>query len=128
MKRLTYRPKTPFVSATSGKTIKAFCDAEDVRKIIHRLADYEDKAERIEELLKADEEGRLIVLPCKTGETVIDVTDPEFPKSLKDIQPGIIYKYANNDSNFTCYMKYDMFTNLIKCGRIIPLNEDTKKR
>lgn len=28
------------------------------------------KAERIRELLKADKEGRLVVLPCKVGDTV----------------------------------------------------------
>lgn len=28
------------------------------------------KAERIRELLKADEDGRLVVLPCKVGDTV----------------------------------------------------------
>lgn len=63
----------------------------------HRLADYEDtgltpeqcenakvilesafsddtaKAERIRELLKADKEGRVVVLPCKVGDTVYKV-------------------------------------------------------
>lgn len=93
MERLTYRPKAPYVSRATGKLIKAFSDNE-VREIIHRLADYEDtgltpeqcenakviieaafsddtaKAERIRELLKADRDGRLVVLPCKVGDTV----------------------------------------------------------
>ena len=93
MERLTYRPKAPYVSRATGKLIKAFSDNE-VREIIHRLADYEDtgltpeqcenakviieaafsddtaKAERIRELLKADRDGRLVVLPCKVGDMV----------------------------------------------------------
>ena len=93
MERLTYRPKAPYVSRATGKLIKAFSDNE-VREIIHRLAAYEDtgltpeqcenakviieaafsddtaKAERIRELLKADRDGRLVVLPCKVGDMV----------------------------------------------------------
>ena len=34
------------------------------------FSDDTSKAERIRELLKADKDGRLVVLPCKVGETV----------------------------------------------------------
>ena len=93
MERMTYRPKSPFVSKTTGKLIKAFCDTEDVREIIHRLADYEDTGmtpeafqsyvvflqdlignqkasealDRFRQLAKADKDGRLVVPPCKVG-------------------------------------------------------------
>ena len=93
MERLTYRPKEPYISKLSGDLIEAYSDA-DIRDIINRLAAYEDtrltpeqcenakviiesafsddtsKAERIRELLKADKDGRLVVLPCKVGDTV----------------------------------------------------------
>jgi hypothetical protein len=42
----------------------------------HRLADYEDIADtvggfdRLRELVKAGKDGRLVVLPCKVGDTV----------------------------------------------------------
>lgn len=41
-------------------------------KVIIKIAFSDDtsKAERIRELLKADKEGRLVVLPCKVGSTV----------------------------------------------------------
>ena len=41
-------------------------------KVIIEIAFSDDtsKAERIRELLKADKEGRLVVLPCKVGSTV----------------------------------------------------------
>lgn len=100
MERMTYRPKSPFVSKTTGKLIKAFCDTEDVREIIHRLADYEDTGmtpeafqsyvvflqdlignqkasealDRFRQLVKADRDGRLVVPPCKAGDTVYEVT------------------------------------------------------
>lgn len=46
----------------------------------HRLADYEDIADtvggfdRLRELAEADKDGRLVVPPCKVGDTVYDVT------------------------------------------------------
>ena len=92
MERLTYRPKEPYISKLSGDLIEAYSDA-DIRDIINRLAAYEDtrltpeqcenakviiesafsddtsKAERIRELLKADKDGRLVVLPVKPALT-----------------------------------------------------------
>lgn len=45
-------------------------------KVIIEIAFSDDtsKAERIRELLKADKEGRLVVLPCKVGDTVYEAT------------------------------------------------------
>ena len=115
MERLTYRPKAPYVSRATGKLIKAFSDNE-VREIIHRLADYEDTgltpeqcenakviiesafsddtsmAERIRELLKADKDGRLVVLPCKVGTATYYIRYPiaVYPdESEPEIKRGI---------------------------------------
>lgn len=100
MERLTYRPKEPYISKLSGDLIEAYSDA-DIRDIINRLAAYEDtrltpeqcenakviiesafsddtsKAERIRELLKADKDGRLVVLPCKVGQRVFALLDTD---------------------------------------------------
>lgn len=96
MERLTYRPKDPYISKSSGDLIEAYSDA-DIRGIINRLAAYEDTgltpqacAEareagkvlsscdisfgRLAELLTADKDGRLVVPPCKVGDTVYEVT------------------------------------------------------
>ena len=44
---------------------------ENAKVIIESVfSDDTSKAERIRKLLKADEDGRLVVLPCKVGETV----------------------------------------------------------
>ena len=96
MERLTYRPKDPYISKSSGDLIEAYSDA-DIRGIINRLAAYEDTgltpqacAEareagkvlsscdisfgRLAELLTADRDGRLVVLPCKVGDMLYEVT------------------------------------------------------
>lgn len=44
---------------------------ENAKVIIESVfSDDTSKAERIRKLLKADEDGRLVVLPCKVGDTV----------------------------------------------------------
>jgi hypothetical protein len=44
---------------------------ENAKVIIEAaFSDDTSKAERIRELLKADKDGRLVVLPCKVGDTV----------------------------------------------------------
>jgi hypothetical protein len=45
----------------------------NMRDCLDRLASYEDSGlspEQVQELAKAKEEGRLVVLPCKVGDTV----------------------------------------------------------
>lgn len=47
------------------------------------FSDDTSKAERIRELLKADKDGRLVVLPCKVGDTVWVTSNPWTGKLLK---------------------------------------------
>ena len=98
MERLTYRPKDPYISKSSGDLIEAYSDA-DIRGIINRLAAYEDTGltpaeiksmqgehftglemaklhSALMELKKyqeADKDGRLVVRPCKVGDTLFRV-------------------------------------------------------
>lgn len=49
---------------------------ENAKAIIESaFSDDTSKAERIRELLKADKDGRLVVLPCKVGDTVWIIPD-----------------------------------------------------
>ena len=48
---------------------------ENAKTIIESaFSDDASKAERIRELLKADKDGRLVVLPCKVGDRLYEVT------------------------------------------------------
>ena len=50
---------------------------ENAKVIIESVfSDDTSKAERIRELLKADKDGRLVVLPCKVGDTVYRIFNP----------------------------------------------------
>lgn len=49
------------------------CDSCPIGRAIDRLAEYEDTGltvERAKELGKADQEGRVVVLPCKVGDKI----------------------------------------------------------
>ena len=57
---------------------------ENAKTIIESaFSDDTSKAERIRELLKADKDGRLVVLPCKVGDTVWVTRNPWTGKLLK---------------------------------------------
>lgn len=48
---------------------------ENAKVIIEAaFSDDTSKAERIQELLKADKDGRLMVLPCKVGDTIYHIS------------------------------------------------------
>lgn len=101
MNRLTYRTREFYAGKTpiyKDCAVKYAATDYDVQDVINRLADYEDtglipeqcenakviiesafcddtsKAERIRELLKADKDGRVVVLPCKVGDKLYEVT------------------------------------------------------
>lgn len=67
-------------------------------RIIDRLAAYEDSGlppEQVQELAKAEAEGRLVVLPCKAGDTVWKIKSAfsYFTKPMEDrVDRIIIYK------------------------------------
>lgn len=103
MKRLTYRDKSLPRKNDRGEIVEAYSDY-DARKIINRLAAYEDTGFEPEEIIsfdrgdrytpngfvanklygkplyhwgklsQAEKEGRLVVLPCKAGDVVYAIT------------------------------------------------------
>ena len=58
---------------------------ENAKVIIEAaFSDDTSKAERIRELLKADKDGRLVVLPCKVGDTVYRIVRDADPHIARD--------------------------------------------
>lgn len=81
----------------------ARADAEG-RYIVMRDAEREGIA-RLRELAEADKDGRVVVLPCKVGDTVIDQTFAENPRLMKNTRLEIAYE-SNAGSFFTWGMTY----------------------
>lgn len=102
MERLTekhYLGTDHYMKCSDGCNVDMDCiDCPSFDSLVERLAAYEDtgltpeqcenanaiiesafsddtsKAERIREMLKADKDGRLVVLPCKVGDKLYEVT------------------------------------------------------
>lgn len=98
---------------------------ENAKAIIESaFSDDASKAERIRELLKADKDGRLVVLPCKVGDTVIDQTFAENPTLMKNIRLEIAYE---SRCGIVFHMGYGIFADLVEHGRIRPVSEEAEK-
>lgn len=98
---------------------------ENAKAIIESaFSDDTSKAERIRELLKADKDGRLVVLPCKVGDTAIDQTFADTPRLMKNTRLEIAYE---SRCGIIFHMGYDIFADLVEHGRIKPVSEEAEK-
>ena len=76
MERLTIPDVRVDEHTTRRSVIDVLAVREHAMEIYHRLKAYEDIAElcggidRLRELAEADKDGRVVVLPCKVGDTV----------------------------------------------------------
>lgn len=76
MERLTYRDENGKAWANIKNNYTAREAQEFGRIALEQLAAYEDSrlsAAEVQELSKAKEEGRLVVLPCKVGDRVYSI-------------------------------------------------------
>lgn len=83
----------------------------------HRLADYEDITDtvggfdRLRELAEADKDGRLVVLPCKVGDTLWVTGRDNVPREMALEAPDIRTVCTDEDNlcTSTCNRKPDGF-------------------
>lgn len=93
---------------------------ENAKVIIEAaFSDDASKAERIRELLKAYKDGRLVVLPCKVGGSMLNTSDPERPEIMKRIHFAVAYVCGG----IVFHQPYNIFLENIAAGYIRPLNE-----
>ena len=82
------------------------------------------KAERIRELLKADRDGRLVVLPFTSGRTLLCKENIDSPRLMKDVELAIRYC---SSCGIVFHMAYNVFCDLVKHGRITAVSEEAEK-
>lgn len=130
MERLTERIKRPqkddLIVYTNGKyedTIPAEMTNDDIRAVLKKLADYED----------LEEQGLLVRLPCKVGDTVYRVNagakQPIIPMTVSEIH-FLCYKneravrfdaIGKEDMGESCYRLEDI-------GRIVFLTREEAEK
>ena len=77
--------------------------------------------DRLLELAKADEDGRLFLLPMKPGRPMLCQEYFERPWVMKNVTLCVQYK---SSAGIIFYMGYDVFRGLVERGRITPLSQE----
>ena len=93
MERLTIPDVRVDEHTTRRSVIDVLAVREHAMEIYHQLKSYEDIAElcggfdRLRELAEADKDGRVVVLPCKVGDTVWFNTYKNNARDCIGVQP-----------------------------------------
>jgi hypothetical protein len=80
--------------------------------------------DRLLELAKADEEGRLFLLPLEPGRSMLCQEYFERPWVMKNVTLCVQYQ---SSTGIVFYMGYDVFRDLVERGRITPLSPEGEK-
>lgn len=123
-------------------TTPGYCYYDDefmdsgVAKYFNRLAAYEDTGlepgdlkstadidyVRIIELLKADNAGKLVVLPFQQGKTLIDRTFPENPQLMENVRVAVAY----DSSGVIFHYPFNDFIQNVESGCIFQVSRETE--
>lgn len=77
--------------------------------------------DRLLELAKADEDGRLFLLPLEPGRSMLCQEYFERPWVMKNVTLCVQYQ---SSTGIVFYMGYDVFRGLVERGRITPLSPE----
>lgn len=80
--------------------------------------------DRLLELAKADEDGRLFLLPMEPGRSMLCQEYFEWPWVMKNVTLCVQYQ---SSTGIIFYMGYDVFRDLVERGRITPLSPEGEK-
>lgn len=80
--------------------------------------------DRLLELAKADEDGRLFLLPLEPGRSMLCQEHIERPWVMKNVTLCVQYQ---SSTGIIFYMGYDVFRDLVERGRITPLSPEGEK-
>lgn len=80
----------------------------------------QEGVKRLRELAEADKDGRVAVLPCKVGGSMLNMSDIERPKIMKDLHFAVAYESVRG---IIFYLPYDIFRENVDAGHIQPLSK-----
>lgn len=111
--------------------LKEYEDTELTPKDCARAAEIDDilldeyyPIGRMRELIKADKDGRMVVLPFTSGRTLLCKENIDSPQLMKDVELAIRYC---SSCGIVFHMGYNVFCDLVKHGRITAVSEETEK-
>ena len=80
--------------------------------------------DRFRQLVKADKDGRVVVLPFTSGRTLLCKENIDSPRLMKDVELAIRYC---SSCGIMFHMGYNVFCDLVKHGRITAVSEEAEK-
>lgn len=92
------------------------------RYIVLRDAEQEG-VKRLRELAKADKQGRVAVLPCEVGGSMLNMIDIERPEIMKGLHFAVAYESVRG---IIFHMPYDIFRENIDAGHVQPLSKEAE--
>lgn len=97
--------------------------ADEIALKLMRLADLESICgyTRLRELAEADKEGRVAVLPCAVGGSMLDMSDIEHPEIMKRLHFAVAY---DSSRGVVFYQPYDIFRANFDAAYIQPLSKE----
>ena len=111
--------------------LKAYEDTGLAPNVCANYKKFEDEAisngvtfRRLVELMEADEDGRVMVLPCKAGKSMLDMSDIEHPSIMRRIRPAVAY----DSRGVVFYQPYGIFLENVAKGYIQPLSEEAEAK
>ena len=96
-------------------------EPEEITAMQHTLDEYHKVADP---LLRAQADGRLVVLPFTSGRTLLCKENIDSPRLMKDVELAISYC---SSCGIVFHMGYNVFCDLVKHGRITAVSEEAEK-
>ena len=96
-------------------------EPEEITAMQQTLDEYHKVADP---LLRAQADGRLVVLPFTRGRTLLCEENIDSPRLMKDVELAISYC---SSCGIVFHMGYNVFCDLVKHGRITAVSEEAEK-
>ena len=101
---------------TPGEVHSLWGEWNAMMRVLNSIGSYD----RLRELAEADKEGRVAVLPCKVGGSMLNAIDIERPEIMKGLHFAVAYESVRG---IIFYMPYDIFRENIDAGHVKPLHK-----
>ena len=107
------------VGLSPGEVASLWAEWDAMMRVLNSIGSYD----RLRELAEADKEGRVAVLPCKVGGSMLDMSDIEHPEIMKGLHFAVAYESV---SGIIFHLPYDIFRENIDAGHVQPLSKDAE--
>lgn len=91
-------------------------------KAIENIMGDEYDLDQLREMVQAEKDGRLAVLPFQQGKTLIDRSDPQRPAPLKNFRIAIAYDHCG----IVFHQPFNIFLENVRAGYIAAVSEEAE--